>query len=60
MSLTQNWYTIDEAAAKYGISVAQIKLWVDRGLVRTEGHKEGSILVNINDIEQELHLVPSI
>ncbi len=60
MSLTQSWYTIDEAAAKYGISVAQIKLWVDRGLVRSEGHKGSSMLVNINDIEQELRMVPSI
>lgn len=60
MSLTQSWYTIDEAAAKYGISVAQIKLWVDRGLVRSEGHKGETMLVNINDIEQELRMVPSI
>lgn len=60
MSLTQSWYTIAEASAKYGLTEAQIKLWVERGLVRTEGHKGDHILVNINDIEQELHLVPSL
>lgn len=58
MSLTKNWCTIEEAADKYGIAPAQIKLWIDRGLVRTEGDK--SLLVNVNDIEQELHLVPSV
>lgn len=60
MSLTRSWYTIDEAAAKYGLTTAQIKLWIDRGLVRSEGHKGEEILVNINDIEQELRMVPSI
>ena len=58
MSLTKSWYTIEEAAAKYGLAVTQIKLWIDRGLVRTEGDKV--VLVNGNDIEQELHLVPSV
>lgn len=59
MSLTQSWYTIDEAAAKYGVTTDQIYLWVDRGLVRSEGEK-ATLLVNVNDIEQELRLVPSI
>ena len=58
MSLTKSWYTIEEAAAKYGLAESQIRLWIDRGLVRTEGDKV--ILVNVNDIEQELHLVPSV
>jgi hypothetical protein len=58
MSLTKSWYTIEEAAAKYGLDASQIKIWIDRGLVRTEGDKV--ILVNGNDIEQELHLVPSV
>ena len=60
MSLTHSWYTIEEAAAKYGLTTAQIKLWIDNGLVRSEGHKGDVIMVNINDIEQELRLVPSI
>jgi predicted site-specific integrase-resolvase len=60
MSLTQSWYTIEQAAAKYGLATEQIKVWIDRGLIRTEGHKGDVIMVNINDIEQELHLVPSI
>lgn len=60
MSLTRSWYTIEETAAKYGLSTDQIKMWIDRGLVRSEGHQEDTIQVNSNDIEQELGLVPSI
>jgi len=60
MSLTQSWYTIEDAAHKYGLNTAQIKLWVDQGLVRAEAGKGSPLLVNINDIEQELRLVPSI
>jgi transposase-like protein len=59
MSLTRSWYTVEQAAAKYGIAAAQINKWVDRGLVRTES-SNGELLVNGNDIEQELHLVPSV
>ncbi len=60
MSLTRSWYTIEEAATKYGLTKEQIKLWIDRGLVRTEGQKGDVVMVNINDIEQELRLVPSL
>jgi hypothetical protein len=59
MSLTRNWYTIEQAAAKYGLAAAQINKWVEHGLVRTESD-HGELLVNSNDIEQELHLVPSV
>jgi hypothetical protein len=59
MSLTKTWYTIEQAAAKYGISASQINEWVESGLVRTE-ENDGQVLVNVNDVEQELHLVPSV
>jgi len=60
MSLTQSWYTIEEAAAKYGLTTEKVKQWVDRGLVRSEELKGNATLVNCNDIEQEMGLVPSI
>ncbi len=59
MSLSKTWYTSEQAAAKYGISVSQISKWVERGLVRSEANN-GEELVNGNDIEQELHLIPSV
>jgi len=60
MSLTKNWYTIDEAASKYGVSTKELLEWVDRGLVRTEGDKGKVALLNSDDIEQELGLIPSV
>lgn len=60
MSLTKTWYTIDEAASKYGLSTKQLQKWVEDGLVRTEGEKGKVAMLNGNDIELELHLVPSV
>jgi ribosome assembly protein YihI (activator of Der GTPase) len=60
MSLTKNWYTIDEAASKYGLTTKQLQKWVDAGLVRTEEEMDKVTLLNSDDIEQELRLIPSI
>jgi hypothetical protein len=60
MSLTKSWYTIDEAVSKYGLSSNQLQKWVEDGLVRTEGVKGKVTLLNCNDIELELQLVPSV
>lgn len=60
MSLTKSWYTIDEAASKYGLSTKQLQKWVEDGLVRTEGVKGKMPLLNGDDIELELRLVPSV
>jgi DNA-binding transcriptional MerR regulator len=60
MSLTKNWYTIDEAASRYGLSTRQIQKWVNEGLVRTEERRGKVTLLNGDDIEQKLNLVPSV
>jgi len=60
MSLTKSWYTIDEATSKFGVSSHQLQTWVNEGLVRTENGAGGVMLLNGYDIEQELHLVPSL
>jgi predicted site-specific integrase-resolvase len=60
MSLTKNWYAIDEAASKYGLSMQQLQEWVDSGLVRTERSLGNITLLNIDDIEQKLNLTPSV
>ncbi|MGD0585515.1 MAG: helix-turn-helix domain-containing protein [Oryzomonas sp.] len=60
MSLTKSWYTVDEAASRYGISVQQLLNWVEDGLVRSEGTKGKVIMVNGDDIEMELNLTPSV
>jgi DNA-binding transcriptional MerR regulator len=60
MSLTKNWYTFDEAASKYGVSIQQLLLWVENGLVRSEGDEGNPNLINGDDIEMELNLTPSV
>jgi predicted site-specific integrase-resolvase len=59
MSLTKTWYTIDEAVSKYGLSTKQIQKWIDEGLVRTEEGNGKVTLINGDDIELELGLIPS-
>jgi len=60
MSLTKSWYTIDEAASKYGISVQKLLDWVEDGLIRSEVDKGKVIHINGDDIEMELNLTPSV
>jgi len=60
MSLTKSWYTVDEAASRYVISIQQVLGWVEDGLVRSEDDKGTLILVNGDDIEMELNLTPSV
>jgi len=60
MSLTNSWYTIDEAASKFGLSTEHLQEWVDNGLVRTEGNNGRVILLNNDDIERQLKMSPSV
>jgi hypothetical protein len=60
MSLTKSWYTIEEAAAKFGLSTEELQESVNLGLVRTEEHKDKAIMLNGDDIEQQLNLIPSV
>lgn len=60
MSLTKSWYTYDEAMSKFGLSNKQLLKWVDLGLVRTELAAGKVVLLNGDDIEQELKMVPSV
>jgi hypothetical protein len=60
MSLTKSWYTVDEAASKFGVSAKDLLHWVELGMVRTEGVKGNGFLLNGNDIEMKLNLIPSV
>jgi Predicted transcriptional regulators len=60
MSLTKTWYTVDEAAAKFGISPQQLLEWVENGVLRSEGDKGKATLLYGEDIERELNLIPSV
>lgn len=54
MSLVKTWYTPEAAADKFGLDLAQIKQWVEEGLVRVE--REGDLVtqVNIDDVRLEV------
>ena len=60
MSLTKTWYTVDDAASKYGVSVELLLHWVEFGLVRAEEDKGKVSLLNGDDIERKLNLTPSV
>lgn len=60
MSLTKSWYTVDEAASKFGVSTKDLLHWAELGIVRTEEVKGSGFLLNGDDIEMKLNLIPSV
>lgn len=60
MSLVKTWYSVEEAAAKYGLNPARIYAWVEDGLVRAEEKKGKVLQVNGDDIERELQMTASV
>jgi hypothetical protein len=60
MSLTKSWYTIEEAVSKFGLSSVELQEMIDCGLVRTEEYKGKAVMLNGDDIEQQLNMVPSV
>jgi len=54
MALIKTWYTIEEAADKYGAPIERIKAWAEEGLVRTETGGDGIERVNVDDLKVEV------
>jgi predicted site-specific integrase-resolvase len=54
MSLAKTWYTLNEAASKFGVEKQQILKWVEEGLVRAETEQPDVIRVNADDLELEI------
>ena len=54
MSLAKTWYTLDEAASKFGVEKEQILKWVEDGLVRSETEQNKVARVNGDDLELEI------
>lgn len=51
MTMDKTWYSVDAAAAKFGVSAARILSWVEDGLVRAEEEKGKVVRVNVDDLE---------
>lgn len=60
MSIAKTWYTLDEAAEKFGLEQGMILSWVEDGLVRAEEAGKKVVRVNVDDIELKVQEMTGI
>lgn len=51
MSLGITWYTLAEAATKFGLTQREILKMVEEGLVRSENGDDKVVRINIDDLK---------
>lgn len=51
MSLGITWYTLAEAATKFGLTQREILKMVEEGLVRSEKGNDQTVRINIDDLK---------
>ena len=54
MALLKTWYSPEDAAAKFGVTQAQILEWVEKGLIRNEREEDVVTQVNVDDLRIEV------
>ncbi len=60
MSFEKNWYTLAEAAEKFGLEQRKIEEWVEDGLVRSEEENKQIVRVHADDLELKLQELTGI
>jgi excisionase family DNA binding protein len=60
MSFEKTWYTLDEAAEKFGMEKSKILKWVEDGLVRAEESSGKVERVNVDDLDLKVQELTGI
>ena len=60
MSFEKSWYTLDEAAEKFGLDIRKIQEWVEDGLIRSEEEHQKIVRVHADDLELKLQELTGI
>jgi excisionase family DNA binding protein len=60
MSFEKTWYTLDEAAEKFGMEKSKILKWVEEGLVRAEESSGKVERVNVDDLDLKVQELTGI